>query len=73
MPCVQCRALHSGGTQNNVCRLCAKHPIIYSMNEYDEPWFITVGVFMLSSLPKYKQVYMVTYKTLYLKLLQQST
>lgn len=67
--CAQYRAPHSGGIQKIYVVYVPKHPIIYSMNEHDEPKFIILGVFILSSLLKYKCVYMVTSKTLYLKLL----
>lgn len=42
------------------------------MNEYDEPWFITVGIFMPLALLKNKQIHVDIYAALYLKLLWQS-
>lgn len=39
------------------------------MSEYDEPWLITVGVFMLLALLKNKQIHVDIYTALYLKLL----
>lgn len=42
------------------------------MNEYDEPWFITVGIFMPLGQLKNKQIHVDIYAALYLKLLWQS-